>query len=49
MTESLLDDAESEKALTNKALTRLWVEKLVVGEGLCPFAHPVMDKLHIEE
>jgi hypothetical protein len=35
--------------LTNKALTRLWVEKLVVGEGLCPFAHPVMDKLHIEE
>ena len=37
------------ETLSNKALTRLWVEKLVVGEGLCPFAHPVMEKLHIEE
>ncbi len=44
MTESLAIEE-----LSNKALTRLWVEKLVVGEGLCPFAHPVMDKLHIEE
>lgn len=35
--------------LSNKALTHLWVEKLVVGEGLCPFAQPVMEKLHIEE
>lgn len=35
--------------LSNKALTHLWVEKLVVGEGLCPFAHPVMENLHIEE
>lgn len=33
----------------NKSLTRLWVERLVVGEGLCPFAHPVMNALHIEE
>jgi hypothetical protein len=37
------------ETLSNTALTRLWVEKLVVGEGLCPFAHPIMDKLHIEE
>lgn len=44
MTDVLLNDK-----LSNKALTRLWVEKLVVGEGLCPFAHPVMEKLHIEE
>jgi hypothetical protein len=36
-------------SLSNEALTRLWVEKLVVGEGLCPFALPIMDKLHIEE
>lgn len=28
-------------------LTRLWVERLVVGEGLCPFAHPVMPALKI--
>jgi hypothetical protein len=44
VTDVLLNDK-----LSNKALTRLWVEKLVVGEGLCPFAHPVMEKLHIEE
>lgn len=36
------------ETLSDIELTRLWVEKLVVGEGLCPFAHPVMDKLHIE-
>ncbi|WP_221793674.1 DUF1415 domain-containing protein [Oceanobacter mangrovi] len=28
-------------------LTRLWVTRLVVGEGLCPFAHPVMSSLAI--
>ncbi|MGB1092119.1 MAG: DUF1415 domain-containing protein [Oceanobacter sp.] len=28
-------------------LTRLWVERLVVGEGLCPFAHPIMPLLQI--
>lgn len=39
----------SPETLSNKALTHLWVEKLVVGEGLCPFAHPVMENLHIEE
>ncbi len=49
MTDSLLNDAAATEALSNKALTRIWVEKLVVGEGLCPFAHPIMDKLHIEE
>lgn len=49
MTEHLSNTTEPAEALSNKALTRLWVEKLVVGEGLCPFAHPIMDKLHIEE
>lgn len=54
MTDSLLNDAGTNEAaatevLSNKALTRVWVEKLVVGEGLCPFAHPIMDRLHIEE
>lgn len=54
MTDSLLNDATAIEAvaaetLSNIALTRLWVEKLVVGEGLCPFAHPIMEKLHIEE
>tara|TARA_R110001583_G_scaffold57793_1_gene172698 strand:- start:5076 stop:5687 length:612 start_codon:yes stop_codon:yes gene_type:complete len=54
VTDSLLNDAAATEAvaaetLSNIALTRLWVEKLVVGEGLCPFAHPIMDKLHIEE
>lgn len=49
MTEHLLNNSIETEALSNKALTRVWVEKLVVGEGLCPFAHPVMDKLHIEE
>ena len=29
-------------------LTRIWVERLVVGENLCPFASPVMDGLKIE-
>ncbi|MCY0965730.1 DUF1415 domain-containing protein [Parathalassolituus penaei] len=29
-------------------LTREWVSRLVVGEGLCPFAHPVMQQLRIE-
>lgn len=29
-------------------LTREWVTRLVVGEGLCPFAHPVMPKLRID-
>jgi hypothetical protein len=49
VTDSLSDEAAATEALSNKALTHLWVEKLVVGEGLCPFAHPVMEKLHIEE
>ena len=49
MTDSVLNDAVADEALSNKALTHLWVKKLVVGEGLCPFAHPVMEKLHIEE
>jgi hypothetical protein len=44
-----LNEAVADEALSNIALTRLWVQKLVVGEGLCPFAHPVMEKLHIEE
>ena len=30
------------------ALTQLWVERLVVGEGLCPFAQPVMSNLLID-
>lgn len=29
-------------------LTREWVSRLVVGEGLCPFAHPVMQGLRID-
>ncbi|MFL0807405.1 MAG: DUF1415 domain-containing protein [Oceanobacter sp.] len=29
-------------------LTREWVTRLVVGEGLCPFAHPVLSGLMIE-
>ena len=29
-------------------LTREWVTRLVVGEGLCPFAHPVLSGLLIE-
>ena len=29
-------------------LTRRWVELLVVGEGLCPFAEPVMPGLRID-
>jgi len=33
--------------MTTAELTRLWVSRLVVGEGLCPFAHPVMDSLAI--
>lgn len=33
--------------LSASQLTRLWVERLVVGEGLCPFAHPVMAGLAI--
>jgi hypothetical protein len=49
VTESVLNEAVADEALSNIALTRLWVQKLVVGEGLCPFAHPVMEKLHIEE
>ena len=49
MTESVLNETAADEALSNKALTHLWVQKLVVGEGLCPFAHPVMEKLHIEE
>jgi hypothetical protein len=49
VTESVLNETAADEALSNKALTHLWVQKLVVGEGLCPFAHPVMEKLHIEE
>ncbi|QQD20347.1 DUF1415 family protein [Oceanospirillaceae bacterium ASx5O] len=33
---------------TVEQLTRDWVRVLVVGEGLCPFAHPVLSRLHIE-
>ncbi len=33
--------------MTAEALTHLWVSRLVVGEGLCPFAHPVMPQLAI--
>ena len=36
-------------AQTPSAHTRLWVERLVVGENLCPFARPVMDTLKIVE
>ena len=49
MTESVLNETAADEALSNKAVTHLWVQKLVVGEGLCPFAHPVMEKLHIAE
>lgn len=28
-------------------LTREWVKQLVIGEGLCPFAHPVFDRMPI--
>ena len=30
------------------AETREWVKSVVIGEGLCPFAKPVLDSLHIE-
>jgi hypothetical protein len=49
VTDQLLPDTAAFKELSNKALTHLWVNKLVVGEGLCPFAQPVMKDLHIEE
>lgn len=29
-------------------LTREWVKQLVIGEGLCPFAHPVFDTMLID-
>jgi len=34
--------------MTAEQLTREWVTRLVVGEGLCPFAHPVLPGLMIE-
>ncbi|WP_370249833.1 DUF1415 domain-containing protein [Thalassolituus sp.] len=33
--------------VTAGELTEEWVRRLVVGEGLCPFASPVMDALRI--
>ncbi len=34
--------------MSAEQLTREWVTRLVVGEGLCPFAHPVLPGLMIE-